>query len=721
MPSVPFEVSEPAVTDDEVWKECSERLRRAVEAEGENRSQGVKALEFRDGHQWPDDLYNQRKIDKRPSLTINHTNTFCRRVVNNMRQQRPRIKVHPVGEGADIEVAKVIEGIIRHIENISSASVAYDTGGESAVNIGWGYARILTEYIDEKSREQEIKIAPVRNTFTGYIDPSAQLPDGSDMEWFIFTQKMKRAEYNRLYPKADNREFQHTGLGDDMTDWETKDEIRLAEYFRIAKTTATLHYMSNGMNLWADEITKLGAELAAAKVTEIGNRKSYKREIQWFRVNGSKVVEKRTLPGRWIPVVRFEGNVLDLNGRIQRKGMVADLMDPARMFNYWRTKQTEVLALTPISSYVGAAGSFTGHGEWATANQKPHAYLEYEVVTIEQPDGSKTPIPPPQRSPPIQVPAGFSEAAQSAQQDLMAVAGMPHEPGADTPGAVVSGVALRKRQALSDIGHFQYYDNQTQAIAQIGRICLDYIPVYLSTERMQRILGDDGVPSMVKINEKTAESKVKNDLTVGRYDVVMDTGPGYQTKREEAAETMVDLLKITPLAEIVAKVGADLAIRAIDAPYMDELADRIMGQTPEGLKKMMETLPDSAKNIVKTFVAQLNAANQKITQLEADLKYSLTKTHTEMATKLAVEHLHDKRAEKDTDTDNATKRFDTHVRSDTALKVEAMRGHVKLADTEINAGAQLLNTHAEAAHETVARRETLEAAEKAEKANGKAE
>ena len=187
----------PAVTDEEIFQECRERLKRAVEAESENRHKGVQALEFRDGQQWPDDLYNQRKIDKRPSLTINHTNTFCRRVVNNMRQQRPRIKVHPVGDGATVQVLKRIEDMIRHVENISNtAQVAYDTGGESAVNIGWGYARVVTEYVDEKSFDQEIYIRAVRNTFTGYIDPSAQLPDGSDMEWFIFSEKMKREDYN---------------------------------------------------------------------------------------------------------------------------------------------------------------------------------------------------------------------------------------------------------------------------------------------------------------------------------------------------------------------------------------------------------------------------------------------------------------------------------------------------------------------------------------------
>src|ERR1700685_1303316 len=144
MPNIPRSMEYEAQTDEEIFQEAVDRLRIGMEAEGENRQRGTQALEFRDGNQWPDDLYNQRKIAKRPSLTINHTNTYCRRVVNNMRQQRPRIKVHPVAD-ADIEKADVFAGMIRHIEVRSKASVAYDTGGESAVNIGWGYWRILAE------------------------------------------------------------------------------------------------------------------------------------------------------------------------------------------------------------------------------------------------------------------------------------------------------------------------------------------------------------------------------------------------------------------------------------------------------------------------------------------------------------------------------------------------------------------------------------------------
>ena len=186
-----------------------------MEAMGENVTRAIGELEFEDGNQWPDDLANQRKISRRPSLTINHTRTYIRRVVNNMRQQRPRIKVHPTGGGARVEDSKVIAGMIRHIETRSHAQVAYDGAGESAVKIGWGYARVLSEWADQDAWEQELKIAAIRNPFTVYDDPGCLLPTGADRDWLILSEEMTRAEYKRKHPKAMNAEWRKGGPGDD--------------------------------------------------------------------------------------------------------------------------------------------------------------------------------------------------------------------------------------------------------------------------------------------------------------------------------------------------------------------------------------------------------------------------------------------------------------------------------------------------------------------------
>ena len=207
MSAQPSDFDKDATTDEGIWRECAERLRIATAAESENRIKGIAAKSFRWGDQWDADVRNVRKIDGRPALTINHTNTFCQRQENTLRQQRPRIKCHPVGDGADVDTAATVNGLIRHIEDRSTASVAYDTGVKNAVDIGWGYWRVISEYIDPRSFDQELLIKPIRNPFTVYMDPSSVMPDGRDQYWCIISETMKRAEYKRRYPKAANCEW----------------------------------------------------------------------------------------------------------------------------------------------------------------------------------------------------------------------------------------------------------------------------------------------------------------------------------------------------------------------------------------------------------------------------------------------------------------------------------------------------------------------------------
>jgi hypothetical protein len=696
-------------SDRDIFEECKERFRIASDHESENRSEAINALYFFYGDQWPETLAQSREEDEQPALTINHTDTFCNRVENNMRQQRPRIKAHPVGEGADVEDAKIINGLIRHTETLSRASVAYDRGGASAVKIGWGYWRIVAEYIDEKSFDQELLIKPVRNTFTGYCDPAALMPDASDMSWFIFAEDMKRAEFKRKYPRAENSEWREAGTGD-ATDWENKENIRLAEYYRITEKSEKLYKMADGTSMFASDLpepeTMVAANYDFAR-DEKGKpicRSSCRRVVEWFRINGKEVVDRRELPGKYIPVVRVEGNVLDVNGKVRRWGMVKNLMDPQRMYNYFKSQETARLALAPKAPWIAAMGQVENHAEWVDANRGAYSILTYDPVA--GPDGAT--LPPPIRQAPIQADAGIVEAAQGAEHDLLAVAGMPHEPAQDHAGEVISGAALRERQALSDISHFQYYDNQAFSMSHTGRILLDLYSHYYDTERMQRIIGEDGVPQMVKINEKVRDPQtqaileIKNNLCVGRYDVVMDAGPGYETKRQEGVDSMLGLLK-TPLGEPIAKVASDLVVRNMDFAGADDLADRLVPLNPEGMQKAIKELPKPAQAIVGALQQQLNETQQALQHAQLELKY---KTSTElgwMQVEREKSHISAETKTRDTHTNAQTKVFDTHIKADTALKV-----------AEINAGAELLNTHAEAKHDMEAAKVLAKNAEKAE-------
>jgi hypothetical protein len=260
----------------------------------------------------------------------------------------------------------------------------------------------------------------------------------------------------------------------------------------------------------------------------------------------------------------------------------------------------------------------------------------------------------------------------------MGVSGMPNEPGQDQQGVVVSGRAIDRRQFLSDQSHFHVYDNLTYAIAQCWRVGIEWIPYYFTEDRMQRCIGEDSTPQMVAINKREMDPtsgvwRVKNDLSVGRYDVVMDTGPGYETKREEGAQNLIDLTKIPALAELVAKNGADLVFRSIDHPYMQELADRISAQTPQGLEKILEGLSSRARSLVTALSQQIQQLQQANKALTDDLK-----------NKLSIEQMR-----------NAAKVHDTQVRAATATHDTETRAGVEIAKAEIVAGAKLIGDRAE--------------------------
>jgi hypothetical protein len=699
-----------AVTEKEIFEEARDRLQICIASESDNRRRAKEATEFREGKQWDDEPSSSVSQDE-PEMTVNLTDALVRRVENNIKQQRPRGKCHPVGDGADIEIAEILNGIGRHIETRSEASVAYDSASTSALDGGWGYFRLIAEFVDRKSFQKDLRILPIRNALSVFMDPSAIMPSGCDQNWCLISVKMSRQEYKRRYPRAENAGWADISVGDGAADWEDKESVRLAEYFRLREKAETL-FLIRGPN--GQEFTRYRSEMPRGedgKLLDIaeaqalmaprglvidGERESTKMQVEWFRLNGRKVVERERLPGTYIPIFRVEGNYKNLDGKIIRRGMVESLMGPARMVNYGETAKIKRLGLAPKAPWVAAEGQLDGHPEWDDANQKTYSVLTYKMVVIETSSGPVV-APPPSRQTPAQIEAGFSEFVQQMRTNLMAVAGMPNEPGMDKQGEVVSGEAMRRRQYLSDQSHFQYYDNLTLAIAQCWRVITEWVPVYYSEPgRVQRVIGEDSTPEMVTLNQRVTDDQgvetVKNDLTVGRYDVVMETGPGYDTKREEGAESLLSLLAIPPLAEAVVKLGLDLVFRSIDHPYMQELADRVQAANPEGLEKIMEGLSGRAKSIVQALANEVQALQKQNQQLESDLKLGLTKAHLDATVKAH-----------DVEESNKTKRMDTAVRAHTALSVE-----------EIRAGSKIIDAHVKAGHEAAAAERMIETAETAE-------
>ena len=586
-------------------QEAIDFLKFANDADTMNRQEALEDLKFGAGDQWPVELQNSRNLESRPVITVNKVDNYCRQVSNQQRQQRPRIKVHATNTHEDMVDAQTISGIIRHIEVNSNADHAYDNAFEYAVRMGWGYMRVRTDYISEDSFDQEIYIDPIDNPFTVYFDPNSVAPDGSDADRCLITTMMLKEEFRKLYPDADDggTSFTQRGTGDSQSEWITKEDIRLAEYYYTVREKATLYLLSDGSATFADD-KDFFKRLDNYGITVIDKRDSFKKTIKYCKMTAVEVLEERDWAGKYIPIVPVYGRHIVIGDKRKKFGMIRYAKDPQRMYNFWQTSITEGVALAPKAKWLLAEGQDEGHeNDWSNANIKSFPLLRYKQTDI---DGR--PAPAPVRLQPEPPQAGIMAAAMGVDNDIKAIMGV-FDPAQLGQGNI-SGKALNGQQQQVDLTNFDYYDNLTRSIAHVGKICLDLIPKIYDTERVMRIIGDDGKPELLTINQRDSVDHVLNDITVGQYDVVMETGPGYNSKRQEAVDNMLPLLSAAP--ELM-QVAGDLVFRNMDWPGADIIADRLAAANP------MAQIDDKSK-IPPQVQMQLAMSQKQIQELTQALQ-----------------------------------------------------------------------------------------------------
>ena len=600
------------------------RMTMAISAFSETRESELDDLRFYAGSpdnqwQWPADVLQTRgavqgqTINARPCLTINKLPQHVKQITNEQRMNRPSVKVIPVDDKGDVEVAEIYNGVIRHIEYISDADVAYDTACENQVAYGEGYIRLLTDYCDETTFDQDIKIGRVRNSFSVYMDPLIQDPTGADARWCFITEDMTKAEYEQLYPNAAPiNTLMSLGTGDQsISQWINQTTVRIAEYFYIENEKGTLNLYPN--NLTAFEGTSEDKTLRSMFGKPLRSRVSDRKKVKWCKINGYEILEEREWAGSYIPVIRVVGNEFEVDGRVYISGLVRNAKDAQRMYNYWVSQEAEMLALAPKAPFIGYGGQFEGYEQqWKTANTQNWPYLE---VNPDVTDGQGNTLPLPQRAQPPMASSGLLQAKAGASEDIKSATGQ-YNASLGMTSNERSGKAILARQREGDVGTYHYVDNLARAIRHVGRQLVDLIPKIYDTERIARIIGEDGESSTVKMNPMQQEpvKKIVNsegvvidkiyNFSVGKYDVRVVTGPGYATKRQEALESMGQLLQTNPQ---LWQVAGDLFVKNMDWPGAQDLA-----------KRFEKTL--DPKVLADEDNPALVAANQQMQAMQAEMQ-----------------------------------------------------------------------------------------------------
>tara|TARA_R110000822_G_scaffold170213_1_gene310128 strand:- start:19329 stop:21506 length:2178 start_codon:yes stop_codon:yes gene_type:complete len=560
---------------DEAWRQ-----------EFDNVSSGRDCQRFYVGGeaQWDTQALQDRKSANRPALTMNRCPGFVRQLTGEVRQNPPSIKVLPSKDGATIEAAEIFNGLIRNIEQQSIAKAAYTKATENAAQAGIGGWRVVTKYSSDDSFDQDIRIERINDPFQILIDPLAQAPDKSDMRYGFVFEDLAKEVYAKRYPKVP-AESLPTNVADQAMTWRTINTIKVAEYWYREPVKKTLQMLEDGTVRYADDEIEEGEMLAPVSQ----EREVTVQQVRTCLVSGAGILEGPTdWAGRYIPICVVVGEEIWSDGRAVRKGMIHDMRDPQRVYNYTRTAAVEAVSMQPKAPFILTADQASGYeSQWSNAGTQNLAALFYK--------GDPRANGAPQRSAPPLASQGLDVQSQLAVGDLEGVAGI-YKAGLGAPSNETSGRAIMARQQEGDTGTYLYIDNLGIAIQYCGKILVDLIPRIYDSTRIVRTLGEDGSAKMVKINEtaldQTGMEIVLNDLSAGEYDVTVSTGPSFATKRAEATAFMTELLRGFPA---LTDLAGDIIIKNMDVPGADEITARIReakGLDEEGKPKQGEEKVD---------------------------------------------------------------------------------------------------------------------------------
>lgn len=626
-------------------KLAGDRFKLAAEAEADNRKESLDDLKFLAGEQWTYDIKNARELDGRPCLTMNHLPQFVRQVTNEQRQQRPSVQVNPVGDESDPETAEIYQGMIRHIEVNSDAEIAYDSAFEQCVIHGFGYWRIVKEYVDDGSDEQEIRVKRVKNPFNVYFDPASVEPCYEDARFCHVIEDIPRSEYQVRFQHSDEASLnEFVSVGDNFADWVSRESIRVSEYWYVKETKKTMARLHTGEMV---EKTK-DVDPSAIK----NEREMIHREIKCAIINAVEILEEYEWEGRWIPIIPVLGDDYDIDGKRFLAGLVRNAKDPQRMYNYWVSAATEMIALAPRAPYIGMEGQFEGHeNEWKIANTRNLSFLQYKGVDV----GGK-PAPAPQRQqyePPIQ---SINLMVHQADNDLKATIGI-YDASLGQKGPDQSGKAILARQKQSEVSTMNYSDNLARSVRHSGRVKIDLIPYVYDTPRIQRVINPDSSSQQVGIyNSQNAQGlspqniqdqlmakgvKKIYDIGVGRYDISVSVGPSYQSKRQESIVSMLEFIKAYPQA---GPLIADLVAGNSDWPGAKQIQERLKKMLPPQLQDEDDSDPEAKLTKVTNQLHQAMQQHDLMMKSMQDMHQIIQTKQIESNVKIEIAKMDNQRA-----------------------------------------------------------------------------
>jgi hypothetical protein len=596
--------------DAEFMTTARRQFNEARDADRPDREQAIKDVDFVGGNQWDPATVEARTLVGMPSMTWNRSNKFCDQICNEGRKANGAIAV-VAGDNGDPRTAELKADRVRQIEYESDADIAYDTAREGQVISGRGFYKITTSYAGIASWKQVIRIVPIENQFSVFIDPIAKRYDRQDAKFMFVDVEMSKDAYKREFgadtplAKAD---FFSSGENP-QPDWlrigPTGDNIRVAEYWLKEFTNRTLCLMMNDTVKWKDDVQP-GEHIKA-------EREEYDWEICQYIIDGISVLKSTKWPIKLFPIIPVWGRQEIVKGKKYNIGAGRHAHDAARLVNLYVSNISHQISMMSKTPYIGYEGQFEGHeDEWDEVNNIPKAYIQAALVYDK--NGNLAALPQHNsHEPPIQ---GLTIGLNQSVDALKAAFGIYDASlGAQSPDA--SALAIEKRNTQSDTGNYHFGANEARSRKVAGKVILELIKKIDAQSDEITVRSSDGKTRRVPLRrpvKHTDGSTVSHDLTAGQDEPHVVQGPGYTSARAEAFSFYSTLAHQDPN---FMQIAGDVMFRAADWPGADELADRYKKMLPPQLQNPGDPAQLQAK--LQQGMQMVNQLTAKVHELQDKL------------------------------------------------------------------------------------------------------
>jgi hypothetical protein len=447
------------------------------------------------------------------------------------------------------------------------------------VACGIGHFRVSLAYAADDSFDQDIKVEHVPNPFGVVWDAGTAEPTGADADFCFVVDEIDRKAFEKAYPDAVTTELT-TPI--EQPGWIGRDVVRVTQYWLMQEETRRLALVLKppATQPSIEDVTGREDEVAAFIIKDDAGkarvRDKITRSAAMYLITGREILEgPYTYPIQRLPVFKVTGREVRVGERRYRFGLVRFAKDAVRMKNLWRSSAAEWLALAPRQQWLLHAADKDEANCYRNAHKSGDTVLTYSGQI------------PPQRLDPPTAPNALLQEAQINDQDIKDATGL-HDASLGMRSNETSGKAILARERQGDVATYAYHDNLQAAVREAGRVINALIPIVYDSARTLVVLGEDDTAVTRRVNDPNATGG-HIDLKTGKYDVVIETGPSFSTRRVEAAESMMAFVQAVPGA---AAVAGDLIAKAQDWPMSSEIAERMKKLLPPAVLAGEQPQPD---------------------------------------------------------------------------------------------------------------------------------